>query len=536
MIPKSVDNVLLRLDPNDPLLDTLEEFEREYEATSLYDNHSLQWRFAKLYHRTHRDLTLDFVKHRYLVGVYQDEHPDMVVAKSTQAGVTEFEFDWAMAKCDKGQSVFWVFPTETLRNQLVHDRFDRIVANTEYFAKMAESATSDGVALKQFGRGSIALVPSNSIVSFKSFSADHVIVDELDQCDQSNLPMIEDRMAHSQYRNKLRVGNPTISGFGIDGLYAQSDRRVWKVKCESCGEWQSLDWFVNVVREIDEGRYELRGDGVMCRKCEKPIDRFAEGDWVAAYPDNIERRGYHISQLFSGSVTIAEMWSAFQRGLANETERQRFYNSVLGLPYVAEGNKLTEARLRKAVGDFPRLTVGAGCFMGVDVGALLHCTIIDNQSRLIAAFTARQFSEIDNAMKSYGVALCVCDMLPETREARQFAGRHHGRVLLCQFVASEQVKDFAVDYSQAIVKAHRTQTLDDSHAAIMQCACMLPIDAASIPDFFPQMMAPTRIFDEKRQTFRWEEGSQPDHYRHSFNYAWLAKSIRKRHGSGVVAI
>lgn len=427
----------------------------------------------------------------------------------------------------------------------MHDRFDRIVANTDYYSRMVNEAkrgrhrsvVADAVALKQFGCGSIAMVPSNSIVSFKSFSADHVIVDELDQCDADNLPMIEDRMAHSEYRTKLRVGNPTIGGYGVDALYGNSDQSVWQIKCESCNERQPLDWFVNVVSEIEEGRYELRqSDGAaVCRKCGYRLDRFARGQWVPTYAGR-SARGYHVSQMFSGNVTLAEMWAAFQRGLANETERQRFYNSVLGLPYVAEGNKLTESVLHKSTGDFPRQSAGSACFMGIDVGALLHVTILDSQSRLIAIFTARQFEEIDNAMSAFGVVLCVCDMLPETREARQFAGRHRGRVLLCQFVASEQVKDFAVDYSQGIVKAHRTQTLDDSHAAIVQGGAILPIDAGSIPDFYSQMMAPTRIFDEKRQTFRWVEGSQPDHYRHSFNYAWLAKSIRQRHGSGVVSL
>lgn len=510
------------------------------------DNPTRQWWMATSHHRTHKNLPLDFSRHCYLVDIYQDAHPNICIRKSTQSGVSEFEWCWAMAKCDDGQAVFWVFPTEQLRNQLVHDRFDRIVGNTDYYANLAlasrkgrkQQVGADAVSLKQFGRGSIALVPSNSVVSFKSFSADHVIVDELDQCDQENLPMIDDRLAHSDYRTKLRVGNPSISGYGIDALYGQSDQRVWKTKCEDCGEWQSLDWFVNVVEETSEGIFTPRKGtlGVYCRACGHSLDRHAPGEWVSTYPDRMELRGYTISQLFSGSVTLQEMFAAFQRGLANETEKQRFYNSVLGLPYVAEGNKLTEARLRKATGEHPRQSVGQSCFMGIDVGALLHCVVIDSESRVLALFTCRQFDEVDNAMKSYGVAMAVCDMLPETREARQFAQRHRGRVLLCQFVASEQVKDFAVDYSQQIVKAHRTQTMDDSHAAIMQCKAMLPADASSVPDFYSQMMAPTRIFDEKRQTFRWEEGSQPDHYRHSFNYAWLAKSIRSRHGAGVVTL
>ena len=86
------------------------------------------------------------------------------------------------------------------------------------------------------------------------------------------------------------------------------------------------------------------------------------------------------------------------------------------------------------------------------------------------------------------------------------------------------------------MKCDRTQTLDESQAAILRQDVKLPRDAASVPDFYQQMCAPTRIFDPVKQRFRWEEGSQPDHYRHAVNYAWLARSIRTRHGSGVVVL
>lgn len=515
-------------------------------------------------------MALEFARHRYQVAILCDTAQHKVIEKATQCGISELEDCHALSLCDQGRRVFWVFPNEILRNQFVKDRLDLSIANTPHYQMLVARArqqfkarnkdASDEVTIKQFGTGAIALVGSNSLASFKSFTADDVIIDELDQCDQGNLAMAPDRFAASQYRTTWKVGNPTISGFGIDALYAESDRKRWFIRCEHCGERQPLDWFVNVVREISEGIFEPRGSAAflgsgdseshdrdnshlvhggddlsaLCRKCECPLDRLSDGEWVAEYPDR-PISGYQINQIFSGSVPLAEMWAAFERGQDNETERMRFYNSVLGLPYTPRGSKLNEVVLDACVDEFlPQESVGSGCYVGIDVGSLLHVIVLDD-ARVLRIDALHSFDELDDVMSKYGADCCVIDAMPETRKAREFAERHPGNVLLCTFVRSDKVQDFTVDYEAMRVIADRTQTLDESHAAILQGVMRLPRDAASVPDFYAQMMAPTRIFDNSnsdstKHRFVWAEGSQADHYRHAFNYAWLARSIHQRIG------
>lgn len=514
------------------------------------DNPTRQWWLATQHHRTAQNRPLDFTRHAYLVAIYQDVSPDIRVMKATQCGLSEYEWARAMAKCDQGQSIFWVFPTEQLRDQLVHARFDQIVANTPFYSRMAKrvgkeakgGAGAERVSLKQFGSGTIALVPSNTVVAFRSFSADDAVIDELDECDQVNLPMVDDRLAASSYRTKLRVGNPRICGSGIEALYAASDRKRWFIRCDACGQRQVLDWFVNVVRETDEGQYALRAPAgergpdaaAVCASCAAPLNCLGPGEWVAEYPGR-SASGYHVSQLFSGTVTLNEQWDAFQRGLSNQTEMQRFYNSVLGIPYAGEGAKLSEALLARVISDYGQQSTGENCVMGVDVGAQLHVCIIDPADRVVKIATAREFSELDEFMVAYH-ATAVVDALPETREARHFSERHSGRVFLCQFVKSDKVPDVAIDPIAMTVKADRTQTLDESHAAILQKRISLPRDALSIPDFVAQMCAPTRVFNAEKQVFRWEEGSLADHYRHAFNYAMIARSIVRSYGLPMVWI
>jgi hypothetical protein len=330
------------------------------------------------------------------------------------------------------------------------------------------------------------------------------------------------------------VGNPTTSAFGIDALYKTSDRKQWRIPCPHCGAKQSIGWFTHVVREISEGEYEPRSPvlSVLCAKCERDMDRLAPGEWVAEYPGR-DASGYHISQLFSGSVSLTEMWAAFERGLANQTELMRFYNSVLGLAYEPAGAKLSPAILDRCVDQYGQASKGENCSGGIDVGALLHYVIRIGE-RVVRVGTAREFEELDNLVAAFP-GVWVIDALPETRKAREFAARHPRQVYLCTYVSTDTTKGFVLDPDAMTVKAHRTQSMDDSHSSWIRGESRLPRDAASVPEFFDQMCAPTRVFERRGETdsgrFVWREGDQADHYRHADNYSYLAKTISETSGS-----
>ena len=88
------------------------------------------------------------------------------------------------------------------------------------------------------------------------------------------------------------------------------------------------------------------------------------------------------------------------------------------------------------------------------------------------------------------------------------------------------------------VKAHRTQSLDDSHSSWLRGESRLFRSAASVPDYYDQMCTPTRVFERKGETdsgrFVWREGAQADHYRHADNYSYLAMKIVQSVGEAVL--
>jgi phage terminase large subunit GpA-like protein len=505
--------------------------------------HGYAWWLANNHHVTHRGNSMDFSKHPYQIDIIQDQSQLRVIKKSTQCGVSEIEINDALAKVDNGRSVFWVFPDQVLRNGFVKERIDPVLSSSPYYRKLVARAkkrvveiggktASADVSLKQIGRGTIALVGSNSRAGFRSFVADDAIVDEVDECEQVNLPLVDGRLGHSNYRTKLHVGNPSIQGYGIDVLYKESDRKKWFVSCGHCNYQQVLDWFKNVVIEVAEGVYELRNKQfqVVCHKCARPINK-TNGEWVAEYPDK-EVSGYHISQLFSGTIPITELWEKFQKALADESKMQAFYNDVLGLAYTSKGAKLTEAILEYAVGDYGKCTKHPGpTYMGVDVGKVYNVEIRTKDNRVIYIDAFPDTKQLDELMVKFSVDCCVIDGLPETRTATEFAERHSGKVFLCYYTDNDKLPEFDVQPEKMMVTAHRTQSLDASHSDIVLKKVSFYRGALSIPDWVDQMTAPTRVQEERLVNkvvvlrYAWREGDQADHYRHANNYGSLALKV-----------
>lgn len=477
-----------------------------------------------------------------------DESPRQVIKKCVQVGISELLVCDTFARADHGLRVFYVLPTIELRNVFVRDRVDRPLLTVPYYRGrvrrnkgLKDVVEVDNVGLKSFGeKGLMLFVGSNSKVSFLAFPADKIIVDEFDKCHQDNLSLAEDRIVASDYKHRIDVSTPTVEGKFIDELYGKSDRKRWLIQCEHCGERQELDFFVNVIRETGDREFELldrdwkentNGDvRVFCKKCGRSLNRLAEGEWVAEYPER-SLSGYAVSQLFSLHLTVAKIVKTFEEALLNESLLQRFYNSILGLAYTASGSKLTKAILDecvKAGQNYNMPSRSEHTSMGVDVGTLLHVIISDhpteNARRPVYIGTVRGFDELHTLISLYGVDDCVIDYEPERREAKRFQENANCRVWLCDYAPSSRIEEITIDHEKQMIVADRTQVLDGFVADVLGCRVLLPANAPSLVngDFYAQLCAPTRVFEEATGQYRWVEGSKPDHFFHTGAYERLA--------------
>jgi hypothetical protein len=262
------------------------------------------------------------------------------------------------------------------------------------------------------------------------------------------------------------------------------------------------------------------------------MDRLSDGEWVADIP-GMEISGYHVSQLFSGTYTVPEIWAHFQRGLKSQIEMMGFYNAALGEGYKHADAKLYPEIVQRCVGTHGQANIGNDCLIGVDPGREIH-GVIGLREKIVRVFALAgesKWAQLQDILNAYGATMMI-DADYDPTEVRRFQEANRGRVYLVSYRSPGQVADYDIDPQTRFVKADRTQTMDESHAAILGRDLSLPCDAMSITGFVDQLCTPTRVLVERRlqsglvnKSFVWVDSDKPDHWRHALNYWWLLRKV-----------
>jgi hypothetical protein len=454
--------------------------------------------------------------------------------KATQCGASEYAVvrDFALAMA--GFNVFHVLPTDRILTRYVKERFDKSLLFTPEYGG---AIRTNSVTMKQVGKGAISFVGSNSTANFTEFSADDAIIDENDQCDQDNIKMVEDRLANSKRRSTYIVGNPTITDFGIHSRFKNSKQFTWHIKCPKCGVWYHPEFLKHAVEQVGDNMWTYRDhewlpadtrDPLMLHGCGEPIDRRQNGEWIALNP-SAQESYYHIGKEFSTQVSMRELCAAFSRGLDNEAEMQRFYNSDLGLPYTQKGSFISVDELNAAVREFPRVSsCKSPCVCGIDVGNSLHTVVVrilpDGSERVIFINELKDLEDIKQLCMRFNIISGVIDAMPEIRMAREVSA--FKKWYRCEFHSAKSFDKIEMrhiaDGKKAMV--NRTEILDAVSAKIREQRLLLPRDAAGVPDFYKHVTALTRVFNETRQEYNWV-GERADHYLFALAYSTVARRI-----------
>lgn len=472
---------------------------------------------------------------------------EMVLMKSTQNGISEFLIVYSINECINGRNIFYVLPTEQIMYRFVRNRFEKSVAFTPYYAELKKKDDETGkrktesMSLKDIAKGTIAFVGSNSAAPFTEFPADTLVIDEYDQCNFDNLYMAEERLSHSDLKRKISVSQPTIQEIGIHSLWLKSNQQEWYIK-HDCGKWINPDFFTHVVKRNDNGDYLLKDSEwseesnrdifPICEYCNKPFNRYSDGEWVVNHQSNIS--GRHITKMFSANMTLLELLTRFEDGLSNPSAMQRFYNGDLGLPYRNSGNKISVESLNDCRGDYilqlndiyyaSMVNDKDFIFAGIDVGGVYDVTIFqltpERKSKLIYVGELQNTQDVIDVLKMFKVKIGLIDSMPETREARRIAATIKG-IFLCQYGNVIQDK---INYQSKVITTNRTQALDAVLEAILLKNIELPANAQNIKNLYPQLVSSTRVFDDEKQVYKWVESSA-DHKMHSFSYAMIAKRL-----------
>lgn len=465
--------------------------------------------------------------------------------KSTQCGISEFLIVYTIDEALQGRSVFYVLPTDMLKNRFVRNRLDKSIILSPYYRKIVyqdddKKKKSESMSLKDIGGGVVALAGSNTPVPFTEYPADTYIVDEKDRCNQEHLLMGEERLSHSDHKRRVDVSNPTIEGFGIHNDMQDSDYKKWWIPCSNCGEWIQPDFFTHVVQQVDAADWLVLDKdwdtnsefdiNPICDNCNRPFDRFIQGEWIDTM--NGKLSGYHISKMFSTNNTIAELVKRFEKGLVNDTAMERFWNGDLGLAYSSEGAKITESLLNKCKDNYNLPPDGIPddigksdtVIMGVDVGLKLHVRIdkllSDGNMKAVYIGAVDEYEDLKRLHQTFKVSLGVIDAQPERRLSKKVVSTMKG-MFMCFY---GEVKRDIIDPLYRMITVDRTSTLDLVKEAMITGQKILPMNAGSIHEYYEHMTASTRIYDEAKEKYSWVKVSN-DHYHHAEAYTMVAKKL-----------
>jgi hypothetical protein len=419
------------------------------------------------------------------------------------------------------KGILYLFPSKTDVTDFSKGRIDPLIGdNPDVIGKWIRE--TDSANIKKVWNSFIYLRGMNSRVGLKSIPVDFVIFDELDEAPQNAVDMAMERMAHSEIREVLKLSNPTLPDYGIDKAFQETDQRYWLLKCPHCGEYTCLEeTFPDCLLTVS-GRV-IR----VCRKCKGELDP-AKGEWVPQKPSIQDKRGYHYSQLFSQYVNPGEILHQF-RTTSNLTD---FYNLKIGIAYVEATNRLSVQEVLSLCGSDGVADKNPGlCSMGVDQGKDLHVVIgkyhPTKGGRIIHLGVYKDWADLDQLFKKFGVYRCVVDALPETRNARAFAERHKGSVFL-NYYNENQKGMYAWNERDLIVSCNRTESLDASHNEIINGQVVLPRECEIVREFALHLHNVAKKLEEDEET-----GAKrfvyvklgPDHFRHAYNYEVMARGL-----------
>jgi hypothetical protein len=182
----------------------------------------------------------------------------------------------------------------------------------------------------------------------RSYTNDVLIIDELQDFDESSLPVVSETLSASDWRIQFYAGTPLGYDNTLQKQWEESSKNEWLIKCQRCNYWNIPSIEYDLENMIGPFRDDIgpESPGTICAKCGKPIS-VRQGIWV---PGNKElsglRDGYHIPQI------IIPMHSEDKTRWFELLEkrrlwpRQKFLQEVLGEASEEGQNILTESDLR----------------------------------------------------------------------------------------------------------------------------------------------------------------------------------------------
>jgi len=476
------------------------------------------------------------------------------VMKGAQLGVTEVAINRALYVLDwLRRDVLYVLPTALNAGDFSKARFNAALNLSPYLKLIFKD--TDTVNLKRTAANSLYIRGSRGDSNLKSIPVSDLILDEVDEMDQKQIWLALERLSGQLEKHVWAISTPTIPNYGIHKLFLTSTQEHFVFKCPRCGRWTELVW-PDCIEIIGETVLDPRCSEsfLKCKECQGRLEHAAKPEWLSSAiwkvmneQANPVIRGLHISQMYSYTVSPAELVVSYHRGLGDEAANKEFHNSKLGLPFLGDHAQITDDMIDAAVSNYtindPRPAIGREKLitMGVDQGKVGYITVaewsLDRMDRDINAvargkvlwfgrFGEEDWKYLDELMREWQVLACVVDADPNINEARRFARRFWGYVWLTRYRRGQTAKEMSIEEQDnaPIAQVDRTNWLSCSLGRFKAKPPRIQLPRDISLEYREHLKNLVRTFekDDKGNYKMVYVATGPDHYAHSLTYAEMA--------------
>lgn len=395
----------------------------------------------------------------------------LVIMKCAQVGFTVMEMLAAIYLGIKfgrelGQCTIGMFlPDMNLAGLKSRERFMPMVRSVPEVHALMTQESADGTGRKA-GEGNVTSRRIDQALFIFSWTSGRATTESIpmdvlsfDEVQEMTLEQIEktiERLSASPLRTVQMGSTANWPDADIDFWYKRGTRHHFHSRCPTCGSMKPLDEYFPACVRLDKERDVYR---YVCPKGHWLNDP-QEGEWIAEFPERdpgpqidvpkkdrrLRIRSLHFPQFLSPTISAEEILTAYNTA----SDMKNFFNRKLGKPYLDPSQvPVTLEHLQRCV-DAGRAagiqwkTRGKGCYMGIDQMGNFNVVVIkerlpDGRQAVVHVemiYSEDPFARCDDLMEAYGIAVCVLEINPNYNDAKRFAGRHRGRVFICDSFGS----------------------------------------------------------------------------------------------------
>lgn len=488
-----------------------------------------------------------FKHHPWLKEMHDSKAELNIGQKSAQMGYTEAVLNIVFYNIDvKGVDVLYVLPAKTPdASDFSAARFDPALELSPHLSNLFSDVKN--VGHKRAGTTNLYIRGSRARGGLKSVPTGLIILDEVDEMTQENIPLAMERAAGQIEKQVWMVSTATIHNRGINKYFLTSTQNHFWFICPHCSKYIELKWpesFNLCGEDLTDRR--LKESTLICYECKGVLPHATKSEWLQtgvwrpAYSDR-DAIGWHINQLYSPTMPpedIAKAWLRASLDPASETE---FYNSKLGVPHVTDGARVLASDIDEAQRSYRRSEAAPGGLftLGVDVGKWCHWEICEwfpppagtatvdisvlSRCRVVTHGKCRDFEYLDFLMNEFQIRFSVIDAQPERRKAFEFANRHYGRVKINFYGGGVIGKNIHEHTAEPAITVDRTSWMSLALGRFKNKSIALPFDVDM--EYKEHLQAPVLVYrldKDGNSVGRFEKGDVDDHYAHARTYAEIA--------------